>query len=865
MNRIPTLITSATLTALLGTACVEQPSLRGDAYPGGGRASSADDLLIVDCMLPGQVRQLGTQLTYLSARRPIQTTRQDCAIRGGEYVAYDRADYGTALGVWQPLAEQGDADAQNKLGEIYERGLGGRPDYAMAAVWYRRAAEQGLTRAQINLGFLYEKGLGVDKDLKLALQWYRKASRLPDAVALETGQGQRPAATPQQQTELAALRRELENSREELEQARRELRKREQELRRERDRGPAAQEPRPSQGSATPDADTRRKLADQDRELARRQEQIQTLEARARQQQERLLSLETEGASLKEQLTLVRAQSDQTQQDLRRYQQLANESESQLARTRADLQALANRQGRSDTPQLQALQQRLNQREQALREQDQTVTQLRDKLAELERKLTASGGSQAEVSQMRDQLQRTQDELNAAQALAAERERALRQAQEQLQAQKSAQPQGQEQVVGLEEQLRAREKNLAEQRDMIARLRQEAEQWQRKLQQLESKRTLPGDALAARTASTEVPVAAPSIQLIEPPLVGVRGEGDLKVPIKRGLDRRTIVGQVSAPAGLYTLTLNGARIKPNAKGLFENDIRIGGEVTPVSLVAVDGQGRRATLGFSLVTDGSGEPIARRANPLADLDLGNFHALVIGNQDYAHLPDLDTSKKDAEEVARILRDKFGFKTNVLINANRYQILSALNQLRGQLTEKDNLLVYYAGHGELDRVNLRGHWLPVDAEKNSDANWISNVAITDILNAMSVRQVLLVADSCYSGALTRSALTQLDVGQSEDARRHWLKTIAKMRSRTALTSGGLAPVLDGGGGGHSVFAKAFLEVLAGAQEIMEGQRLYREVAARVAFEANRYQVEQVPEYAPIKYAGHESGDFLFIPKS
>ena len=203
--------------------------------------------------------------------------------------------------------------------------------------------------------------------------------------------------------------------------------------------------------------------------------------------------------------------------------------------------------------------------------------------------------------------------------------------------------------------------------------------------------------------------------------------------------------------------------------------------------------------------------------------------------------------------------------LLTNATRYQILSELNRLRADLTEKDNLLIYYAGHGEIDRANLRGYWLPVDAEPNSDANWISNVSITDFLNAISVKHAIVVADSCYSGTLTRSSIGQLESGMSEEARARWLKAMVKARARTVLTSGGVQPVLDGGGGKHSVFARIFLEVLQENNDAMEAQRLYREVAARVLDQASRFQIEQRPEYAPLKFAGHESGDFLFVPRS
>lgn len=132
------------------------------------------DLYVVDCLLPGQVRQLGTR-TYLTARRPIKTTAADCRIRGGEYVAYDRADYKSALNVWMPSAEAGNAEAQVNVGEIFEQGVGGSPNYDAAIIWYRKAAAQGNTRGQFNLGTLYEQGLGVERDPLTALNWYRQA------------------------------------------------------------------------------------------------------------------------------------------------------------------------------------------------------------------------------------------------------------------------------------------------------------------------------------------------------------------------------------------------------------------------------------------------------------------------------------------------------------------------------------------------------------------------------------------------------------------------------------------------------------------------------------------------------------------
>jgi hypothetical protein len=100
-------------------------------------------------------------------------------------------------------------------------------------------------------------------------------------------------------------------------------------------------------------------------------------------------------------------------------------------------------------------------------------------------------------------------------------------------------------------------------------------------------------------------------------------------------------------------------------------------------------------------------------------------------------------------------------------------------------------------------------------------------------------------------------------TEQERLNWLKTMAKKRSRTVLTSGGLEPTLDEGGAGHSVFARALLEVLQSNNEVLDGRHLYQEVSARVAYAASRMRFEQVPEYAPVKHSGHEGGDFFLVP--
>ncbi len=318
-------------------------------------------------------------------------------------------------------------------------------------------------------------------------------------------------------------------------------------------------------------------------------------------------------------------------------------------------------------------------------------------------------------------------------------------------------------------------------------------------------------------------------------------------PERIDTDQDTVdfTGRAMAP-GEVTLTVNGLPVAVAADGSF----RIRQQV-PV------GRSR-----FLLVVEGSygdkAEPkvfVRRTAAATKATEYGRFHALVIGNNEYITLTDLEMASADAEAVATILRERYGFEVEILIDAKRYDIISALARKRAQLTENDNLLIYYAGHGNLDIGSDEGFWLPIDAEADNPANWLSNNDITGQLRAMRAKHVLVVADSCYSGKLTRNIEAHLKTGAERAA---WLARMNGRRSRTALTSGGLEPVLDAGGGAHSVFAQAFLETLRSNTQVLDGQALFDAIKRPIVVNA-----DQTPEYADIRKAGHDGGDFLFVP--
>jgi len=90
--------------------------------------------------------------------------------------AYKRGDFKTALTVFRPLAESGDAKAQSILALMYSYGEGVPVDDREAARWYRRAAEQNSSVAQYNLGMFYLEGKGVSANTDEAIEWLSKAA-----------------------------------------------------------------------------------------------------------------------------------------------------------------------------------------------------------------------------------------------------------------------------------------------------------------------------------------------------------------------------------------------------------------------------------------------------------------------------------------------------------------------------------------------------------------------------------------------------------------------------------------------------------------------------------------------------------------
>lgn len=230
--------------------------------------------------------------------------------------------------------------------------------------------------------------------------------------------------------------------------------------------------------------------------------------------------------------------------------------------------------------------------------------------------------------------------------------------------------------------------------------------------------------------------------------------------------------------------------------------------------------------------------------------GKNYLLVIGIDDYAHCPTLFNAVKDAQAIVKILQDRYRFEaihTTTLYDkaASKANIYNAFRAIKRKVTSKDNLLIYFSGHGEYDKDFDEGYWIPVEAEVTATHQYIANSEIKNILSAIPAHHTFLMADSCFSGSLFAK-------GRGKDI------SLRKERdpSRWGLTAGRNEIVTDGKPGDNSPFAKSILYQLQHADQPIGVAALCDKVLEVVSANAN-----QIPRGEPLKVDGHQGGQFVF----
>jgi hypothetical protein len=300
----------------------------------------------------------------------------------------------------------------------------------------------------------------------------------------------------------------------------------------------------------------------------------------------------------------------------------------------------------------------------------------------------------------------------------------------------------------------------------------------------------------------------------------------------------------------------GSSLAAQFSRYVEQEVDLSAGPNEIKLVAENDRGETTTESRTINVS---LPDEDRAPTFAELGINKlpvYHALIIGVSEYKYngpgLSNLEKPTKDAQDFYDVLISKYSFTpetTTILKNPTREEMIDAFDALTRKVTENDNVLIFYAGHGHHEKETGFGFWLPSDAKRDSRSAWIANSTIKDYVGAMKSRHTLLITDACFSGSIFKTRRVDFNTTALK------IHEIYRDKSRKAITSGNLSEVPD-----ESFFIKYLLKTLKDNDQVFLTAstlftRLYEPVTNNTATS---------PQFGVIQGAGDENGDFIFFKK-
>jgi hypothetical protein len=364
-------------------------------------------------------------------------------------------------------------------------------------------------------------------------------------------------------------------------------------------------------------------------------------------------------------------------------------------------------------------------------------------------------------------------------------------------------------------------------------------------------------AIAESLTAQTVKIRSEAMSLLQSPKIMVT-----EPQLTRGLravatNSTTMRGKIVGESGNYTVLVNDVPAKVSGDGQFEATLKLKQGSNPVRVVAKDMRySMTSSENFSIDFESKmQEPVVAKAVESLTIE-GKYHALFIGIQDYdpnSGIRPLEAPIQDAEKVMNALLANYTFEkeyVTFLKNPDRSTIIRTLDALSNKLTEKDNLLIFYAGHGYWDERLKQGFWLPKDAERGNRSNWLPNSDVKTYIGGIKTKHTLLISDACFSGGIFK---TRQAFGAATQA----IAQIYSLPSRKAMSSGAMTEVPD-----KSVFVEYLLRRLNETpDEYIPAEWLFSNMKQAVV---NNSTTNQVPQYGEIRETGDEGGDFIFVKR-
>ncbi len=204
------------------------------------------------------------------------------------------------------------------------------------------------------------------------------------------------------------------------------------------------------------------------------------------------------------------------------------------------------------------------------------------------------------------------------------------------------------------------------------------------------------------------------------------------------------------------------------------------------------------------------------------EAGNFsgkqYALVVGTNNYkaAGWKKLPNAINDARAVSDMLAQGYGFDVQLLEDKPMDSIYKAIGEYYRKLQPNDQLILYFAGHGDMESEFMDDGFIVCSDSKSRDDDparnsYIQYVKLQKMINKIPARQILVMLDVCHGGVFNQKRSDPAAKAIANRNVRQFLVDQSQYICRKFLSSVGSEEAFDGKPGDHSPFAKLLLQVL------------------------------------------------------
>jgi len=300
----------------------------------------------------------------------------------------------------------------------------------------------------------------------------------------------------------------------------------------------------------------------------------------------------------------------------------------------------------------------------------------------------------------------------------------------------------------------------------------------------------------------------PVITLVSP--VVVRGG----IVVSRQ-DEVSIIGRVTDESGVKEVFINGnpARILPN--GDFNGIAILKKDTKFLTIEATDQKGNTEKINYNIIWQLDNSISEKRFK-----NVGKSYALIFATNQYEYWNNLSNPIPDAEAVAKDLKDLYGYEIDLVLNPTQNQTILKLKEyLQKKFQPNDQLLIFFAGHGQFDETFGEGYVVAKDSRLDDEAksSYLSYATLRTYINNMQSKHILLMMDVCFGGTFDPQLAsknlrgTDTPVKPNDDEIEAFINRKLQAKTRRYITSGGKEYVSDGSPGQHSPFVRKFLEAL------------------------------------------------------